>query len=76
MSAVCIDCGANVGNITQKFLTECDVVHAFEPNPYAFKKLKERFLFNPNVFCYENAVLSKEDIVKLYLHENSEASRV
>jgi len=76
MKKIGIDCGANVGNITEKFLSECDTVHAFEPNPHAFKKLKERFLFNPKVFCHENAVLAKEGVVELYFHENSDKDEV
>ena len=42
MSKIGIDCGANIGSITEKLLEECDEVHAFEPNPHAFKELKKR----------------------------------
>jgi FkbM family methyltransferase len=76
MSKIGIDCGANIGSITEKLLEECDEVHAFEPNPHAFKELKKRFLFNPRVICYENAVLEKKDNVRLYFHKNSHKNEV
>ena len=76
MNKIGIDCGANVGNITDRLLKECDEVHAFEPNPHAFKILNQKFLFNPRVTCYNKAVLDRNDIVKLYFHENSDKNEV
>jgi len=76
MKKIGIDCGANVGNVTEKLLKDCDEVYAFEPNPYAFEKLKQRFLFNPNVTCYNKAVSEKNHNVKLYFHKNSDKNEV
>ena len=76
MHTINIDCGANVGNITEKLLNSSDIVHAFEPNPFAFKKLKDRFLYNPKVICHNNAVLDKNDKVKLFFHEHSDQDEV
>ena len=76
MNKIGIDCGANVGNITEKLLKECDEIHAFEPNPYAFERLNNRFLFDPNVTCYNKAVLERAGNVKLYFHENSYKNEV
>ena len=76
MNKIGIDCGANVGNITEKLLEECDEIHAFEPNPYAFERLNQRFLFDPKVTCYNKAVLERNGNVKLYFHENSDKNEV
>lgn len=76
MKIINIDCGANVGNVTEELLDSSDEVHAFEPNPYAFEKLKNRFLFNPKVICHQNAVLDVKKTVKLFLHENSDKNEV
>ena len=76
MNIINIDCGANVGNITERLLGSADVVHAFEPNPHAFKKLKDRFFYNPKVVCHQNAVLDVKKTVKLFLHENSDKDEV
>lgn len=40
---VCIDCGANVGYVTEKMTRKGCVVYAFEPNPYAYKILENKF---------------------------------
>ena len=71
MGAIGIDCGANVGNVTQQLLVSCDEVYCFEPNPYAFKVLETRFASNKQVTCYNSPVLDREEVVNLYFHENS-----
>ena len=71
-----IDCGANVGGITENILKECDEVYAFEPNPHAFKALQDKFKNNLNVTCFNKAVLDRNDTVKLYFHENSDQNEV
>lgn len=76
MTITNIDCGANVGNITEKLLNSADTVHAFEPNPFAFEKLRNRFLYNPRVTCYQKAVLDQNTTTKLFLHENSHQDEV
>jgi FkbM family methyltransferase len=76
MTVINIDCGANVGNITEKLLHSADVVHAFEPNPFAFEKLRNRFLYNPRVTCHQKAVLDRNTTTKLFLHENSHKDEV
>lgn len=68
---IAIDCGANVGEVTQHLCKTGAIVHSFEPNPYAFEKLKKRFANNSNVHCYQKGVFIKNDIMKLYLHEFS-----
>ncbi|MGD8415259.1 MAG: FkbM family methyltransferase [Candidatus Latescibacterota bacterium] len=68
---VAIDCGANVGNITEELCRHGATVYAFEPNPHAYRRLKERFSEIENVHCIPKGVYDRNDTVKLYLHENS-----
>ena len=44
-----IDCGANVGKVTDYFSSKGATVIAFEPNQFAFSYLKEKFKYNPEV---------------------------
>ena len=73
---ICIDCGANVGKITQLIADTGATVHAFEPNPFAFKKLQERFRDNDKVICYNMGVLDRKTSIPLYLHVNSDEDEV
>ena len=73
---IAIDCGANVGTITHHLSRSGATVYAFEPNPYAFQKLKERFSDNQNVICIQNGVLDKNKTGKLYFHEFSDKNEV
>lgn len=73
---IAIDCGANVGNVTEKMANRGATVYAFEPNPYAYKVLKKRFQNNLNVHCINKAVWDRTDRLKLYLHEHSNTDQV
>jgi FkbM family methyltransferase len=73
---IAIDCGANVGKITQHFSEFGAKVYSFEPNPYAFEVLQERFNNVPNVECIPKGVGPKKGRMKLYLHENSDKDEV
>ena len=50
-----IDCGANVGKITEYFLLRGAQVIAFEPNKFAYSYLKEKFNIH-------NLIISNESI--------------
>lgn len=69
---IAIDCGANVGEITQHLCKSGATVYAFEPNPYAFEKLRSRFSHTQNVHCIQKGVLDRNDTEKLYFHEHSD----
>lgn len=73
---IVIDCGANVGDITYYFSKLGAVVHAFEPNPYAYKVLKDRFSNQDSVYCYQQGVFNKNDHMNLYLHEHSDQDQL
>ena len=73
---IAIDCGANVGNITQHLFKSGATVYSFEPNPYAFKVLQDRYSNMENVHCIQKGVSDKKDKMKLYLHENSDKDEI
>lgn len=75
---VVIDCGANVGIVTDYFQSKGATVYAFEPNPYAYKILKQRFANNPNVFCLQKGVSSPavSGVGKLFLHHRANEDQV
>jgi FkbM family methyltransferase len=69
-----IDCGANVGNITKKFAATGATVHAFEPDPLAFRILKKRFQSFPNVVLHNQGVWDKETDLNFFSHKNQESA--
>jgi len=73
---IAIDCGANVGDITQHLCKSGATVYCFEPNPYAFKVLRDRFSNMQNVHCIQKGVSDKNGRMKLYLHEHSDKNEV
>lgn len=75
-NSLTLDLGANIGNITQQMVVAGATVYAFEPNPFAYSRLEERFKNNPNVICIQKAVLDEETEIPLYFHENSDEDEV
>ncbi len=73
---VAIDCGANVGLVTARLAATGAEVHAFEPDPVAFKVLSERFVKDANVHCHNMAVSSSDGVMKLYFREEREENPV
>lgn len=71
-----VDCGANVGEMTAILARNGATVHAFEPNPHAFKVLTTKFAGRPNVVCHNAAVGAAAGRLALYLHENSEQDEI
>ena len=73
---ISIDCGANVGKVTHMMASTGAKVYAFEPNPFAFKVLQERFSGQSNVECINKGVWDKDSSFNLYFHENSDQDEV
>lgn len=73
---VALDCGANVGEVTEALARTGAEVHAFEPNPHAYEVLSARVGGRPNVHLYPVAVLDRDAEVRLYLHRSSSADEV
>lgn len=67
---IVIDCGANVGLVTEVMAAHGATVHAFEPNPDAFAALQRRFTNAENVILYPQAVFDKAGSMRLHLHLN------
>lgn len=68
--AIVLDCGANVGDITQKFAATGARVYAFEPDPVAFNQLKKRFAATTNVTLIQKGVWDKNTEISLYTHKD------
>ena len=73
---IAIDCGANVGNVSNYLCKSGATVYAFEPNPHAFKVLAKRLSKYPNAHCYRQAVLDRKTTTKLYFHNNSDTNEL
>lgn len=73
---IAIDCGANVGEHTLLMAKNGATVYAFEPNPFAFKVLKENFKNWPNVIPINKGVWIFDGQMRLYFHENSDQDEV
>jgi FkbM family methyltransferase len=65
--SICVDLGANIGEVTNILSKSGAEVHAFEPNPDAFKKLQERFRDNSKIHIYNKGALDKNTTMKLYM---------
>ncbi len=67
-----IDCGANIGNVTDIFNNAGANVIAFEPNKHAFEILQTRFVYSKNVRCFKKGVVGKSPgKKKLFMHKSS-----
>jgi len=73
---ICIDCGANVGIVTKKLADKGANVFSFEPNPYAYKILREKFQKFKDVTIFQKGVGKEEGRFNLYLHEKSQEDQV
>lgn len=65
---VAIDCGANVGKITKRMIKSGVKVYAFEPDPNAFKVLKENLKNEESVVLLNQAVSDHAGITKIYFN--------
>ncbi|MEA3210047.1 MAG: hypothetical protein QOE70_3104 [Chthoniobacter sp.] len=73
---IAIDCGANVGNVTEHLAAHGATVYAFEPNPHAFARLAERFASRPTVHCLNQAVLDRPEKLRLFMHTQAPEDQV
>lgn len=61
-----IDGGANVGRVSAAFLEHGFEVHAFEPDPFAFAILEQRFKDQPSVHLHAAALGPGPGVLTLY----------
>lgn len=71
---VVLDCGANVGAVTGPLAATGALVHAFEPDPWAFGELQRKFAEAPNVTLHNAAVGIKAGSIHLMRADNFEAN--
>ncbi|MFA5940522.1 MAG: FkbM family methyltransferase [Sinimarinibacterium sp.] len=61
-----IDCGANVGEVSEFFLRQGMKVIAFEPDPVALRAFKSRLANEPNLRLEEKAVGARPAVAPLF----------
>ncbi|QDV69544.1 Teichoic acids export ATP-binding protein TagH [Rosistilla carotiformis] len=66
---VAIDCGANVGIVTELMAQRGAQVHSFEPDPAAFEVLRQKFAGCENVHLHNQAVSNRSGTMRLYYRE-------
>lgn len=73
-----LDCGANVGDVTDFFQSRGANVIAFEPNDYAYEVLQTRFKNNSKVRCVKKGVsgIKSAGKRKLFLHESASENQI
>lgn len=69
---IVIDCGANLGEVTAPLAETGAQVIAFEPDPYAFAQLSERFADVANVTLHQKAVAATAGKLRLMRAANFE----
>jgi len=62
---VCLDLGANLGVFTEKLAATGALVHAYEPDPYAFEIAQKRVGHLPNVILHNEAVAATSGTLTL-----------
>ena len=67
--SIVIDCGANVGDITNQFAKTGATVHSFEPDPAAFARLEKRFKDVSNVILHQKAAWIEDTQIPFFFHE-------
>lgn len=67
---VVIDLGANVGEVSEYFLSRGAIVEAYEPNPHALAVLHQRHARHKRLKIYPVAVSDQSGQARLYLHES------
>lgn len=60
-----VDCGANVGDVSARLLESGAEVIAFDPEPWAVERLRERFADEPRFTLHNAAVGAAEGTVQL-----------
>ena len=71
--SIVLDIGANIGIYTKLMAKTGAKVYSYEPNPFAFERLKENCKSFKNVNLFNKAVSNKDTKTKLFFHENHEA---
>lgn len=65
---IAIDCGANIGKVTQRMAVRGATVYAFEPDPNAYKALVRNTAGMENVIAFNKAVSDHAGVEKIYFN--------
>ena len=71
---IVIDCGAHIGNSTERLANTGATVYAFEPEKRVYTMLQKRFEDWANVICINKGLWSFDGVLPLYLHNNAHKS--
>ncbi|NNE51085.1 MAG: FkbM family methyltransferase [Sulfitobacter sp.] len=71
-----IDCGANVGLVSEPLAQTGADLHCFEPDPFAFEKLNGRMQGHKNTTLHNVAVGTENSTVKLMRAEDFESDQM
>lgn len=63
---ICIDCGANVGEISKKFADRGARTYSFEPDPWSFQKLTANLQGHADVHLFNKAVGLRPGSIEFY----------
>lgn len=74
--SVLIDCGANIGDITARFLATGGTVYAFEPDPLAYAALTARFGQTPRLHLFQQAVWTEDKKLPIYFHKDRQGDEI
>jgi FkbM family methyltransferase len=67
---ICVDVGANVGFVSRAFRSRGAIVHAIEPNPWAFESLNSYAKDDYELNAHAAAASVNTHPVSLFLHES------
>ena len=75
-SPIVFDVGANIGQSILRYrnIFEDPIIHSFEPNPNAFKKLEEKFINEKNLFLNNVAIGENEEVLEFNISKKSSHS--
>jgi FkbM family methyltransferase len=68
--ALCVDLGANLGDVSARLLAAGAEVHAFEPDPHCAAHLRARFAAATGFHLYEAAASVRDGRARLYRHRD------
>ncbi|MBT3279689.1 MAG: FkbM family methyltransferase [Phycisphaerales bacterium] len=69
---VCIDCGMNVGIVSDMMLHMKATVYGFEPHPKLFTFLKQKYEGNDSISLYPQAVWHTPGEMKFHINSNED----
>jgi FkbM family methyltransferase len=73
---ICIDCGCNAGAVTDVFLHKGAVTYAFEPHPYLFGQLLQKYAGEDKIQLQNVAVWDRNTTMDLYVQKVRGSSTV